>query len=154
MMKALILVLLCCLFAALPAFAQEVTPEATSVIVAPLTEQGSDTVTIPGWILINASAVFMALGAGAVLLANWQRSRDLKTALDMADRRSKDAIENAYQALPDSAQELIHRALDTADYLHDQAGSLLNFLNGVTDGLPNDEAEIEAQSANDCEGCG
>lgn len=127
--------------AVVPAFAQDGAPVVTAEpapVADPVVDQPAEVVTLPSWLLVNAAAVFMALGALSVLLTNWQRSGDLKTALNMADKRSQDAIEAAYEALPEGVQDVIHRALDLAEYLRDQAGAVLEFADEVTDGKPND----------------
>lgn len=144
MTRKLLIGVLCALFVVLFVqssgllLAQEVTPEVTPVVVVADPPVASDSVTVPGWLLLNAAVVFTALGSLAVLVTNWQRSSDLKTALNMADKRTQDAIEAAYEALPTHVQETLRRVLDFAEYLHDQGDAVLEFVDEVTDGKPND----------------
>jgi hypothetical protein len=124
------------------AFAQEATPEVTPVVVtdSPISEP-TGTVSIPSWLLVNAALVFMALSAFAGMVKDWRHSQNLKLALDQVEKSRKDAIESATNALPDTAQDVMRSVVGTLKYLTEQWVALVNFVDEVTDGKPNEPPE-------------
>lgn len=131
--QALMIVVLLCLLLALPAWAQEATPDVGVVPPAPV----EDTVTLPSWLLVNLAGVLVAASALVGVGAAWLASRNLKTTLEHTTQAQKDAIEAAHEALPQSAQDAIDRVLTTVEVLTEQFGALLKFTREVTDGKPN-----------------
>lgn len=123
------------------AFAQEVTPEVTPVVIDSPISEPADTVSIPSWLLVNAALLFMALSAFAGMVKDWRHSQNLKLALEQVEKSRKDAIESATNALPDTAQDVMRSVVGTLKYLTEQWVALVNFVDEVTDGKPNEPPE-------------
>lgn len=147
---ALIILIGALFFTPLSIFAQEVTPEPTEVMQPAEPPVVTDQVSIPAWLLLNSAALFMALGAVAVIVTRALERRDLKTALEQVDKRSKDAIEAAYEALPGSAEIVIREFVTISRKMVEQMTAVMDFLDDVTDGEDNtdpaDTAEVPRAS--------
>lgn len=98
-----------------------------------------DTVTVPSWLMQNYLLVLPLLTIVAMLLQNFMHDRSLKRALDMMDKRSADAVEAAYEALPDVAQGGIQAIINLTDKVVDELGGVVRWARRVTDGQPNTE---------------
>lgn len=120
--------------------AQDVTPEPTPVVVVepPGTEPVAEPFNFWGWLSANSAIVIAAFFGGAMVWQSNQHRKTLKDVLEHADKRSVDAIEAAHDALPDSAQLLLDRALGIGENLAEQFTAVLAFLRKVSDGKPND----------------
>lgn len=164
-MKRLILIALVCLLALpLVALAQaeptpDVQPIVESTAVAPepnivmngdgdvnIMQPPADTtpepaddgsVKLPGWALLNLSGLLIALSAIVVIVNKVLEQRSLKLVLEHTSKAQKDAVEAAYEVVPDSAKAIIERGLNVSENLATEFLALVKFLKETTDGRPN-----------------
>lgn len=135
-MLALFLFLL--LICALPAFAQETTPEVTPPVV--ISDPPADSaVSFPTWVVVNGAVILVGLGGIFSIVNRWLEHRNLKLALEQMDKSRKDAIEAATKAIPDELMEPFRSALSLVQDLTKQWQALLEFVDDVTDGEDNPE---------------
>lgn len=142
----LLVVLLLAIVSAYPVSAQEPTSPPTTAMITPTAPlpTSDDTITLPSWVLVNLSVLLIAASALVALVTVWMNNRNLKYTLEHASKANKDAVEAAYEALPETAQDAISRVLTTVETLVDQFGAAVAFLREVTDGQPNTELPTEA----------
>ncbi len=151
MNRKILIVALCALLVVLLVqstglLAQEVTPEPTPVVVVtdpPVDVPVAEPFNFWSWLSTNSAIVLAALFGFTLIYQNNQHRKTLKDVLEHADKRSVDAIEAAHDALPDSAQLLIDRALGIGEHLTEQFTAVLAFLRKASDGKPNDEAPTD-----------
>lgn len=150
MNRKILIVALCALLVVLfvqssGLLAQEVTPDPTPVVIVdpPVDVPAVEPFNFWSWLSTNSAIVLAALFGFTLIYQNNQHRKTLKDVLEHADKRSVDAIEAAHDALPDSAQLLIDRALGIGEHLTEQFTAVLAFLRKASDGKPNDEAPTD-----------
>lgn len=135
--------------------AQDVTPtgvslEPTAAVVssgdtnitieqpaAPAPAPAPDTVTLPSWALVNLSVLFIAGSAITAIVAIVLVKGSFAQALAHISVANKDAIEAAYEALPEGVREAGAQAMSIGQNLMTEAVALFRFMREVTDGKPN-----------------
>ena len=122
-----------------PLFAQEATvvPTAPVVVTAPPSDGG--TVAVPSWLVLALPLFLAAMTPITLIIYAIIHNRSLKAALEQVDKAQKDAIEAAYEALPETAKDAFSRALNLADKVTDELVAGLKFAREVTDGQPNED---------------
>lgn len=143
--RVLFVCLLMLALVAIPAFAQgdappEVTPISTPVdgdVVAPIVVE--DGVTVPVLHLIAILFVTVAGGGSIVVIVG--RILESKEARDHSER--------LYQSASPTTQQMIREGYEFGRRAQDMMDRVLDYLEAITDGLPNEAIAGKAQVASD-----